>query len=368
MTDSRSREPAPDPSDPGESVSPAREYRPFRPARGLRGAHRQTLGGRLARSAVRCAYERETVPTPDGDRLSLDRGLPRPGAPAPPRDAPVLLILHGLEGSSASGYVRETVRAALAAGFHPYALNFRSCDGAPNLRLRSYHSGETGDPALVLALLRERHPGVPFVALGYSLGGNVLLGLLAQAGETADLAAAAAVSVPFDLAASARHLERPSARIYTRYFLRSLRRKARGKAVRFPGAFDAAAAEGARTLRAFDDAFTAPVHGFADADDYYARASSLTRLAEIRVPTLIVQADDDPFVPHGTLEAVREVDNPALRLAFTERGGHLGFLARGPGPLPRPWVETTAVSFLAAQARRMAIWGRTSGDREETLR
>jgi hypothetical protein len=320
------------------------------------------------RAGARTRYARETLETPDDDRLSLDWALPSSGRADPEPDAPVLLVLHGLEGSSASGYARVTVRAALRSGLRPCVLNFRSCDGGPNRRLRSYHSGETGDPALVLAHLRRRHPGSPFLALGYSLGGNVLLDLLAELGEGGGIAAAAGVSVPYDLAAGARHLERPAATIYVEYFLRSLRRKAREKARRFPGDFDAASATRARTLRAFDDAFTAPVHGFADADDYYERASSLPRLGRIRTPTLLVQAEDDPFVPRGTLDRVRAVGNPALRLAFFEHGGHLGFLASEGGARLRPWVEPAVVAWLAERAREAADWRRTLEAREETHR
>ncbi len=350
------------------SPAPGLPTEPFRPSAGLRGPHRQTLVGRLVRSPARVVYARESIATPDGDRLSLDRGVPGPGARAPDPAAPVLLVLHGLEGSSTSGYARLTVREALRAGLRPYVLNFRSCDGGPNLRLRSYHSGETGDPAIVISHLRARHPGALLLALGYSLGGNVLLDLLADSGAGGAIAAAAAVSVPYDLAAGARHLERPAAAIYARYFLRSLRRKAREKARRFPGRFDAEAADRARTLRAFDDAFTAPVHGFADADDYYARASSLPRLGRVRTPTLLVQAEDDPFLPRGTLDAVRAVGNPALRMAFSEHGGHLGFLSSTGAAWPRPWAEPTVVAWLADRAREASDWRGTCDAREETHR
>ena len=339
---------------------------PFRPAPGVRGPHRQTLIGRLVRAGARADYARESLETADGDRLSLDRGVEGPRIRPPDADAPVLLVLHGLEGSSASGYARLTVREALRVGLRPYVLNFRSCDGGPNRRLRSYHSGETGDPALAVAHLRRRHPGAPLLAIGYSLGGTVLLDLLAEPGGADGITAAAAVSVPYDLAAGARHLERPSAAIYTRYFLRSLRRKAREKARRFPGRFDASAAARARTLRAFDDAFTAPVHGFADAEDYYARASSLPRLGRIRIPTLLVQAEDDPFLPRGTLDAVRAVENPSVRLAFSEHGGHLGFLASAGGGRPRPWVEPVAVAWLADRAREASDWRGTCEPLEES--
>jgi predicted alpha/beta-fold hydrolase len=348
------------PADPGPPPEP------FRPAPGLQGPHRQTLIGRFVRSAARADYARESLETPDGDRLSLDRAVAGPRVRAPGADAPVLLVLHGLEGSSESGYARLTAREALRGGLRPYVLNFRSCDGGPNRRLRSYHSGETGDPALAVAHLRRRHPGATLLALGYSLGGNVLLDLLAEPGGADGITAAAAVSVPYDLAAGARHLERPAAAIYTRYFLLSLRRKAREKARRFPGRFDASAASRARTLRAFDDAFTAPVHGFTDAEDYYARASSLPRLGRIRTPTLLAQAEDDPFLPRETLDAVRSVRNPSLRLAFSKHGGHLGFLASAGGGRPRPWVEPVAVAWLAERAREASDWRGPLEPREET--
>ncbi len=326
--------------------SPA-EFRPWPLAR---GGHAQTLVGHLVRSRAECRYDREVLATPDGDRVSLDwagPARPRPeSADGQAAGPPVLLVLHGLEGSSASGYAREAVRAALGAGLRAAVLNFRSCDGAPNLLLRSYHSGATDDPAQVVRHIRGRYPGAPVVALGFSLGGNVLLKYLAEAGSGSGLAAAATVSVPFDLAASAAWLERTDALPYRRYFLRSLKRKAAWKALRFPGAFDARAAARARTLREFDEAVTAPVHGFASATDYYARCSSLPLLAGVATPTLLLQARDDPFVPPATLSRVAEVPNPALRRLFPDRGGHVGFLETAPRGAPRPWAEPVLVDWL----------------------
>ncbi|MDT8436895.1 MAG: alpha/beta fold hydrolase, partial [Gemmatimonadota bacterium] len=321
---------------------------PFVAPAPIRGPHAQTLVGRVFRSAFRVRWRRERLTTPDGDRLTVDWLDPTPRGPgrrAGP--APVLLILHGLEGSSRSGYVRATAHAAAAAGLRVAALNFRSCDGAPNLLARSYHSGETGDPRYVLDRIRARHPGTPLAAVGYSLGGNVLLRLLGEPGPAPGLVAAAVASVPFELGPCATHLERPGGRLYTAYFLRSLRRKARDKARRFPGAFDGRAAAAARSLWEFDEAVTAPVHGFAGAADYYRRCSSLAVLDRIRTPTLILQARDDPFVPASTLARASAVDNPWLLWSIPPHGGHLGFLGRerrSPGGL---WAEASAVRFLA---------------------
>jgi predicted alpha/beta-fold hydrolase len=232
------------------------------------------------------------------------------------------------------------------AGVRPYVLNFRSCSGEPNRRLRSYHSGETGDIAFVAGRLAELHPGVPLGAIGYSLGGNALLCRLAEAGATSEFGAAAAVSVPFDLSAGADCLEVGMGRVYTRYFLGSLHEKIVAKARRFPGARTAAErALRARTIRGIDETWTAPIHGFRDADHYYEACSSLGRLCEIAVPTLLLQAADDPFLPPRIPAAVARVRNPALETAITHFGGHLGYVARDPEH--RLWAEARAATWLA---------------------
>lgn len=265
-----------------------------------------------------------------------------------PRDAPICLVLHGLEGSSASGYAARTCRLLRREGVRPFVLNFRSCSGEPNRKLRSYHSGETGDIEFVARRLRVEYPGAALGAIGYSLGGNALLCRTAEGGRRSEFDAAAAVSVPFDLAGGARCLERGMGRVYGRYFLGSLRAKIREKARRFPGARDrAAAALRARTMRELDEAWTAPVHGFRDADDYYERCSSLPRLARIRVPTLLLQATDDPFVPTSTVESVARVENPALQRELSHFGGHLGYVSAD--PRSRLWAEARASAWLAGR-------------------
>jgi predicted alpha/beta-fold hydrolase len=263
---------------------------------------------------------------------------------AAPVNGPIVLILHGLEGSSGSGYVAHTCALLVARGAWPVALNFRSCSGEPNRLLRSYHSGDTTDVGFVVDLLRSENPGVPVGVIGYSLGGNVLLCYLEESGPGA-VDAAVAVSVPFDLAASARKLEQGMGRVYSRHFLRSIKDKIKEKAGRIPDAAPLArTALAARTIRRIDDAWTAPVHGFADAAQYYSSCSSVSRLAGIRTPTLLLQAADDPFLPMETLDRVRRLRNPSVTCGFTRRGGHLGYL--GARSSVRLWAEARATDWL----------------------
>lgn len=326
------------------------QVRPFRPAPWATGPHAQTLGARVLRSALDPGLRRECWETPDGDFLDVDLG------PDPGRGAPVALVLHGLEGSARRRYVLSTCRQLLRHGVRPVAMNFRGCGGTPNRLPRFYHSGETGDPAFVLERLRRLHPGRPLGAFGFSLGGNALLKLLGERPDGArSLAdAAVAISVPFDLAAGGEMLESTRmGRLYAAYFLRSLRRKVRLKVELLRGLVDVDGALRARTLREFDEAATAPLHGFRSADHYYARSSSAGYLPGIRIPTLLIHSMDDPFlppsaVPHAAIEA-----NPALLAALSSRGGHVGFL-EGTPRRPLLWAEAEGARFLADTLRRLA--------------
>jgi predicted alpha/beta-fold hydrolase len=223
--------------------------------------------------------------------------------------------------------------------------------GSSTAPSRFYHSGETGDVELVIRRLVAEHPGAPLTLTGVSLGGNVLLKWLGEQGSDVpgELRAAAAVSVPYDLARGSRHIEQGFARVYSRHFLRSLKRKAVAKRERYPDLFDAAALARSRTLWDFDDHVTAPVHGFTSAEDYYARSSAIHFLGGIRVPTLLVSAADDPFLPRAVLDEVRGVaaSNPALTVQFVPRGGHVGFVAGRVPWRPEYWAEQRAMAFLA---------------------
>ncbi len=346
------------------------EPRPFRPAPWLPGSHLQTLGGRMLRPGGPVAYRRERWATGDGDFLDLDF-LDRDGSgpdarhdgPGPERggrtgsgragrsgpDArPLVLLLHGLEGGSDSAYVVEAARRLGEAGLDAVALNFRSRSGEPNRLRRFYHSGETGDLASVLARLREDRPDAPLAVIGFSLGGNVLLKHLGERGERARevVDAAVAVSVPYRLAASARRMERGLGPMYAAWFLRSLRRSVRAKAREHGHDFDLDRLARVRSLREFDDAFTAPVHGFRDAEDYYRRSSSARFLPEIRVPTLLLQARDDPFLSEEGLPEERMRRNPWLLPVLVERGGHVGFVEGATPWEARFWAEEEAVRYL----------------------
>lgn len=329
----------------------------FIPARGLAGPHAQTMVGRLIRRPPEVMPERERWTTPDGDFVDVDILEPPPGDQAAASGS--VLILHGLEGSSTRSYVRELMAHARADGLRTVALNFRSCSGEPNRRAESYHAGATPDVAFALAEMRSRWAG-PLGAAGFSLGGNVLLKHLAERGTHALPDAAVVVSVPFDLAAGARRIGHGLAgRVYTHYFLRSLRRKLLQKRDLLDPAM---LREGlaAADLVAFDEAVTAPLHGFRDAADYYARSSSAPLLPEIATPTLVVHAADDPFQPRPDLPTTLQ-EAPAVRVCLTAKGGHLGFMARpakggrSGGRRPMCWAERTAAAFL-----REALLGGTA--------
>lgn len=334
---------------------------PFHPPWWLRSPHAQTIAGKFLRRDPGLELRRERIETPDGDFIDLDfasfADSPRPGPTPPggrtsgervPADAPTVLVLHGLEGSARRNYMLLTYRELLRLGLRPVGLNFRSCSGEPNRLPRFYHSGETDDLRLALDYLARHSPGGIRGAIGFSLGGNVLLKYLGEESDEARrrLDAAVAISVPFDLAAGAATLERGvMGRIYTEYFLRSLRAKIQAKLGIMPPGIDAAAALRARTLRAFDDAVTAPLHGFADAADYYHRSSSARYLEAIRVPTLLIHAEDDPFLPPPAIPRRVIAQNSYLTPAISRRGGHVGFLSGTPRT-PTYHAETTAAHFL----------------------
>lgn len=317
----------------------------FVPAWWLPGPHAQTIGANLLRRRAGVTYRRERLELDDGDFLDLDWAL-REGDDG----VPLVVVLHGLEGGPTSTYVLEMHRALARQGLASVTLSLRSCSGEPNRLPRMYHSGETGDLTFVLATLRRRHPHRPLGAAGFSLGGNMLLKYLGECGRDGSgpalVDAAAAVSVPFDLQAGLAKLERGPSRAYHRYLLRKLLRKARSKLEILRGHADLERLLAVRSIRAFDDLLTAPLHGFRDAADYYARCSSNQFLASIRVPTLLVHSEDDPFLPAGSVPHAETAANPHLEACFTPRGGHVGFVT-GPPWRPRFWAERTVAGFLA---------------------
>ena len=319
----------------------------YAPAPWLPGPHAMTLYGALLRPFPRPRFRRERWELADGDFLDVDR-LAGPG-----EGAPVLVVCHGLEGSSRAPYVRGLAARAQAAGLAVAALNFRSCSGAENRLPRFYHSGETSDLAEAVARLCAERPGRALVLAGFSLGGNVVVKYLGERGDRVpgEVKGAAAISVPFDLAACARALDGPGGwvRLYRGRFLRSLRAKALRKERRFPGLLDRAAIRSARTFAAFDAAVTAPLHGFRSAEDYWARSSSGPFLPGVGRPLLAVSALDDPLVPAGSLPLAAARENPLVSFLATPKGGHVGFLAGTPAA-PRFFAEERAAAFLSRLA------------------
>jgi uncharacterized protein len=311
----------------------------FRPAWWLPGPHLQTLWAPLMRRPPALALRRERLELPDGDFLDLDWG--------PGESGPLVLVLHGLEGCSASPYVAGLADTLYRRGMRAVIMHFRGCSGEPNRLPRSYHSGDTGDLQWVLDALCRRAPGVGIAAVGYSLGGNVLLKWLGEQGGRARLQAAVAVSVPFDLHQAAWRLDRGFSRLYQWSLLRRLRASVRRKFAGHRAPVDLAALRRARSFRAFDHLVTAPLHGFASADDYYTRSSSAAYLRDIRVRTLILHAADDPFVTPRAIPRNAQL-SPLVTLELAARGGHVGFVAGRYPWRAEYWLERRIADFLVA--------------------
>lgn len=321
----------------------------YRPAWWVPGAHAQTLWGKFFRPRHAVPTRAERWDTPDGDFVELHRlDVPHGAPPQTPR----LLFLHGLEGTIRSHYVAGFFAEAQRRGWAADLLIFRGCGSEPNRGPRFYHSGETGDLGFVLDRIQREHPHAPILLAGVSLGGNVLLKFLGESGSGIPerIRAAATISVPYDLERGARYIANGFARVYDRHFMRTLRRKALEKLEQYPGLFDRVALERAQTIYAFDDAVTAPVHGFADAHDYYSRSSALGWIDRVSVPTLLLSAVDDPFLPREVLDDVRRVanGNRNLQLEFVDHGGHVGFIGGRWPWQPVYYAEWRACEFLSA--------------------
>lgn len=318
-------------------TTPSLLVRPYQAPFWLPGGDLQTLAGALI-AAPKVDYRRERWELADGDFIDLDRV-------DGPIDAPLLVLFHGLEGDSGSPYARALMAAVKRRGWRGVVPHFRGCSGEPNRLPRAYHSGDTAEIERIL-----RHLGqdpVPLYAVGVSLGGNALLKWLGERGEAARelLRAAAAISAPLDLPAAGAALDRGFNRVYTAHFLRTLKAKARAKLERHPGLYDRRALRAVTRIKAFDDLFTAPLHGYRDADDYWARAASKPGLAAIALPTLIINARNDPFMPGEVLPAADQV-SPWVTLDFPETGGHVGFVT-GPFPGGHGWLPPRLLDFFA---------------------
>ena len=314
----------------------------FVPAWWCRSGHAQTIWASTLRPVPAVpGCRRERWDTPDGDFLDLDCIPAEVGQP-------ILVILHGLESSSHAPQVRGLLHAAQRHRWRAVALNFRSCSGEPNRLRRSYHGGDTVDVGWVIQRLAERYPGDPIYGVGWSVGGNVLLKYAGEPSQVPPaLRALATISAPFDLAASARAFEaNVFTRLYMRRLLRSLKQKTQVKVARYPDLLDPRRVDAVRTIREFDDVVTAPMHGFASAQDYWAASSCRAFLASIDRPTLLINALDDPLVPAESLPRAEISCNAQLRAVVPEGGGHAGFVSGDRPSHPVLWAEQMVCRFF----------------------
>jgi predicted alpha/beta-fold hydrolase len=299
----------------------------------LPGGHAQTIWPALfarTHDGVPPRFTRERWDTPDGDFVDVDFLQGEAGRPLPD-DAPLLVLFHGLEGSSSGPYAQAFASWARRHGWRYAVPHFRGCSGEINRAPRAYHSGDFEEVGWLLARLRQRSTQ-PLRAVGISLGGNALLRWAEEAGDSAAVTAAAvaAVCAPVDLAASGAAIGRGFNRlVYTRWFLRTMKPRALAKLAQFPGLFSRERLLAARSLHDFDNVFTAPLHGFRDTDDYWARASAKPHLARIRIPALVLNPRNDPFIPADSLPLPHQVGRH-VTLWQPPHGGHVGFPAGAP--------------------------------------
>ena len=312
---------------------------PFVAPAWLTNAHLQTIYGATLARAPQVEFRRERWDTPDGDFVDVDFVDGVPGSPW-------VHLYHGLEGSSNSPYARMLMSYVAKRGWRGSVFHFRGCSGEPNRLARAYHSGDTEEIEWSLTRVRKLAGKVPLYAAGISLGGNAFAKWLGERGASACriVDRAAAVSAPLDLMAAGAALGSGITRLYALHFLGTLKPSALSRLARFPDLYDATAVRRASTLRDFDNVVTAPLHGFRDTDDYWTRASAKPHLRDIRVPTLILNARDDPFLPEAALPKPEDVSR-SVTLEFPSHGGHVGFVT-APFPGHIEWLPRRLLAFF----------------------
>ena len=301
--------------------------------------HLQTLYPSFFRKPVHIKLNDERLTTPDNDFLDIAYPDDNGGS--------LVLVFHGLEGSLQSHYIKGMLKALYDAGLYPVFMHFRGCSGEANRTTRRYYSAETSDPAFLLETFTKRNPGRDVYAVGFSLGGNMILRWLNDLGEQSPIKKAVAISVPFDLSDCDKRLQKGVSRIYLKHLLTKLHEgiNLKHEAGLFPADYQKAI--NSKTFWQFDEYATAPLHGFKGADDYYAKCSSKFYLKNIKTPTLIIQAKDDPFL---TTKAVpmRDELSAAITLELTNKGGHVGFISGTIPFKPEFWTEQRTVQFFCS--------------------
>jgi uncharacterized protein len=314
--------------------------------RGAFGAHAQTVYPALFGKRPTIFYTRErwdTTPngTPDGDFIDIDRIASTHNA----NDKPILVVFHGLEGNSQSPYALNLMHEAERRGWRGMVAHFRGCGGEVNRLPRAYHSGDAAEIEWVLKRAKSESPRQPLYVTGISLGGNATMKYLGEQGSVAAsvVTAAAAISAPLDLMAAGEALEQGFCKVYTKRFLVTMKEKSLAKLATHPGMFRPEIAQAAKTLREFDNEVTAPLHGFRDTDDYWTRASAKPGLVDVRAPSLVMNALNDPFLPASALPTSSQVSND-VTLDQPAHGGHVGFLTGFPGH--GRWMSERVMRFF----------------------
>jgi len=331
-----------------ESVIPLYTERYTAPS-WLPGGNIQTLYPYFSKPAQLFKYRRERWELDDGDFIDVDW---TDGS----ADLPLVIFFHGLEGGSSSHYILSMINSLRTYHWRSAVIHFRGCSGVPNRLSRAYHAGDSAEIdwmlRRVINQIQAARVAQPVYVMGVSLGGNALLKWLGEKGEQAKelVAGVAAVSVPLDLAAAGSALDTGFNQVYTRHFLTTLKTKAFDKLEQFPGLFDAQALKKCASIYDFDNLVTAPLHGFRDTDDYWRQSSSKQWLGHIKVPTLLINAQNDPFMPASVLPSQQAV-SPAVTLDFPEQGGHVGFM-QGPFPGKLNWLPKKILSFFYYQCQQ----------------
>lgn len=312
----------------------------FHPPWWAPNSHLQTVLAKLLQR-TRIKYRKERIELPDGDFVDLAWGLPEQN-----EHKPLVILFHGLEGNIESHYIQGMMAALHSQGWQAVLMHFRGCSGEPNRYLQAYHSGAIEDPQYVLDLLRQRYPERPIAAIGYSLGGNMLVNYLSKHPRNT-LCAAVVVSAPLQLSAAADRINLGLSKGYQHYLLKRMLFNWQQRLRRHPQHQTQVKAYEIKSLRQFDDKITAPIHGFRDAEDYYQRCSGLYLLDKISTPTLIIHAADDPFMNDSVIPDASDLA-PAITYELSRSGGHVGFIYGSPWA-PLYWLEHRVPDWLAQQ-------------------